>query len=362
MTPSAVFRGFRNGTARLRQNMKSVWVDLKNDAHAHSSLAAHTIFGPVPSRRLGRSLGINTLPAKICSYDCVYCQAGRTACRSLCRQAYGDPFDLLCHAKKTIGVLTDQGIRIDYISLVPNGEPTLDLNLSRTIRLLREFGYKIAVFTNSSLLWNDSVKEDLLCADYVSVKVDTVTEAAWHRINRPHSRLQYRMILNGIADFSRSFCGVLTTETMLVRNMNDSLEDVGALGEYLATLKRSKSYFTIPLRPPAERYAVAPESRRLAALSRFVSDSIPDTEMLCLPEGTDFEGAGSIEDELEGIVSVHPMNERAIESFIRRKRGGADTLQHLLRTNVLRAVSFEGTTFYIHPTPTTPIMQQAVHE
>jgi wyosine [tRNA(Phe)-imidazoG37] synthetase (radical SAM superfamily) len=361
-TPPTWFQSIRNRTARFRQNMKSVLADLKNDTLSHPSLTEHVIFGPVPSRRLGRSLGINTIPSKICSYDCIYCQAGRTTCRSLCRQAYGDPFDLFRLAKKTIGVLTERGIRIDYISLVPNGEPTLDLNLSRTIRLLREFGYKIAVFTNSSLLWNDSVREDLLFADYVSMKVDTVTEAMWQRINRPHSRLRYQMILDGIADFSRSFCGVLTTETMLVKNMNDSLEEVGSIAEYLATLKRSKSYFTIPIRPPAERYAVAPESHRLSALSRFVGDNIAASEMLCLPEGTDFEGAGSIEEELMGILSVHPMNEAAIESFIRRKGGGADTLQHMVGKKVLRAVNFEGTTFYINAKTTTPIMQQAPHE
>jgi wyosine [tRNA(Phe)-imidazoG37] synthetase (radical SAM superfamily) len=357
MTPPALFQNIRNGTARFGQTMMSVWADVKTDTHSHPSLKEHLIFGPVPSRRLGHSLGINNIVPKTCSYDCVYCQVGRTSCRSICRQTHVDPYELFRQAKDQIALLIAQGICIDYISFVANGEPTLDLNLSKEIRMLREFGYKIAVFTNSSLLWNDSVKEDLLFADYVSVKVDTVTEATSQRINRPHSRLRFQMILDGVAEFSRSFCGVLTTETMLVKNMNDSLAEAASIGEYLATLKRSKSYFAIPIRPPAERYAIAPESHVLTALSRFVGDNIPDSEMLCLPEGTDFEGPGSIEEELLGILSVHPMNEGAIESFIQRKGGGPDTLQHMVGKNLVRAVIFEGTRFYINAKTTTPPME-----
>jgi wyosine [tRNA(Phe)-imidazoG37] synthetase (radical SAM superfamily) len=178
------------------------------------------------------------------------------------------------------------------------------------------------------------------------VKVDTVREATWKMMNRPHRRLGFRAILNGISDFSKSFRGVLTTETMLVKNMNDTLDEVGAIGGYLNDLKRRKSYFAIPVRPPTERYAVAPDSHTLSDISSFVRNRIADSEMLCFPEGGDFEGAGSIEEELLGILSVHPMNEEAIENFIRRKGGASDTLRDVIRKKIIRAIDFDGKAFY----------------
>lgn len=314
---------------------------------SNPSSGRNIVFGPVPSRRLGHSLGINNIKSKTCTYDCIYCQVGPTTCRSTCRGSFLNPYELFCLVRRNIELSTEQGIRIDYISFVPSGEPTLDLGLSKEIRLLREFGYKIAVFTNSSLLWNDIVKEDLLFADYVSVKVDTVNEATWNTINRPHRRLRFQTILNGIDGFSKSYSGVLTTETMLVKNVNDTLDEVGAIGEYLSGLKRRKSYFAIPVRPPAEPYAVAPDPHTLSEISSFIRNTIADSEMLCFPEGKDFEGAGSIEEELLGILSVHPMNEEAMESFIRRKGGTTDTLQSMIGQNTIKATNFDGRTFYI---------------
>jgi len=342
---------FSKGDSAFKKKIEAICGNLKKGILSNPSRDPNIVFGPVPSRRLGHSLGINNIKPKSCTYDCIYCQVGPTTCRSMCRDICLNPYDLFRLVKRKIGLLTEQGIRIDYISFVPNGEPTLDLALWKEIKVLRAFGYKIAVFTNSSLLWNDNVKENLLFADYVSVKVDTVNEATWNTINRPHSRLRFQTILDGIADFSKSYGGVLTTETMLVKNINDTLEEVGAVREYLGGLKRTKSYFAIPVRPPAEPYAVAPDPYRLSEISSFVRNSFADSEMLCFPEANDFEGTGSIEEELQGILSVHPMNEEAMESYIRRKGGTAGTLRNLVGKNIIRAVNFEGTTFYRNAGP-----------
>jgi wyosine [tRNA(Phe)-imidazoG37] synthetase (radical SAM superfamily) len=154
---------------------------------------------------------------------------------------------------------------------MPNGEPTLNANLAKDISLLREFGYKIAVLTNSSVIWNDKVQEDLMFADYVSIKIDTVNEGTWQTINRPHSRLRFQTILDGIERFSKSYQGILTTETMLVKDINDSLQEVEAIGTFLKKIKRNKSYFAIPTRPPIESYAVPPDSH---VLSQILSQTI----------------------------------------------------------------------------------------
>jgi wyosine [tRNA(Phe)-imidazoG37] synthetase (radical SAM superfamily) len=133
---------------------------------------------------------------------------------------------------------------------------------------------------------------------------------------------------------------------MLIKNINDTLDEVGSIGEYLSGVKRRKSYFAIPVRPPAEPYAVTPDPYTLSEISSFVRNTIPHSEMLCFPEANDFEGTGNIEEELLGILSVHPMNEEAMESFIRRKGGAAGTLRSLVGKNMIRAVNFEGKTFY----------------
>lgn len=347
MKTQTLLRSISTSAGNLTNGLRTAWNDLKNERSSRASQARSMIFGPVPSRRLGRSLGINTMPAKLCSYDCVYCQAGRTASCSLSRQYVADPFEVYRLAQERIEALQNQAVPIDYISLVPNGEPTLDCTLSKTTRLLREFGYRVAVFTNASLLWNDSVKEDLMCADYVSVKLDTVNETSWQRINRPHPRLCFDAILEGVVDFSRSYNGILTTETMFINSMNDSLEEVRELGRFLARIKRRSSYFLVPVRPPAERYAIPPPPERLSMLSRAVLHTIAGAEMICCPEETDFDGQDDPEEALLGILAVHPMTTAATESFLKKKEGSTVRLQRMLEQHLLRTVEFQGTTFYL---------------
>jgi len=253
---------------------------------------------------------------------------------------------LYCVIRKKLELLKAQNIPVDYITFVPNGEPTLDINLAKEILLLREFGHKIAVLTNSSLVWNDKVQEDLLFADYVSIKIDTVNEETWQTINRPHTRLRFQNILDGIERFAKSYQGILTTETMLVKNINDTLNEVEAIGMFLKKIKRNKSYFTIPTRPPVESYAVAPDQRVLLQLSGFVTEHIPDSELLFIPEGDVFYGAGSLEDELPGILSAHPMREEAVKTFIASKGGGIHTLQQMVESKRISEVMFEGNRFY----------------
>ena len=361
MTAQTLFQDIKAGSGKITHGLHTIWTDLKNEGGAHPSPAGSMIFGPVPSRRLGRSLGVNYIPSKTCSYDCVYCQAGRTTSCSVSREFFANPYDVACLVQQRLGSLKEQAIPIDYISLIPNGEPTLDCCISKTIRLLRDSGCRIAVFTNASLLWNDRVKEDLMCAEYVSVKVDTVNEASWIKINRPHPRLQFDAITEGLVDFSRAYNGILTTETMFVNAMNDTLEEVRALGTFLARVKRERSYFAIPLRPPAEGYAIAPPPETLNFLSRSVTSTIAGSEMLCCPEGNDFEGPDDAGEALLGILAVHPMTTAAIESLLRKKEGTIARLQAMVEQHLLHPVEFRGTTFYVKTTSTQQPVEAMHH-
>jgi len=122
-------------------------------------------FGPVPSRRLGRSLGVNNIPPKVCTYSCVYCQVGRTIRMQVERRVFYGPEEILQAARDKVERARESGEPIDYLTFVPDGEPTLDVNLGREIELLRSLGIKIAVITNASLIWREDVREALMKAD-----------------------------------------------------------------------------------------------------------------------------------------------------------------------------------------------------
>ena len=154
-------------------------------AKMNSEKATALVFGPVPSRRLGRSLGINNIPPKVCSYSCVYCQLRRTPRIQVKREAFYDPDELVRAVRDRVNELRSKGERIDYLTFIPDGEPTLDLNLGKEISALKDLGIPIAVITNASLIFREEVQEELSQADWVSLKVDAAREATWKRINRP---------------------------------------------------------------------------------------------------------------------------------------------------------------------------------
>ena len=151
------------------------------------------IFGPVTSRCLGRSLGVNNIPCKTRTYSCIYCQLGRTSNYTTSRRGLYDWREVVM---EVVDFTKKHGSEIDYVTFVPDGEPTLDVNLGKIIEKIKEeVDVKLAVLTNASLLWLEDVRKDLELADFVSVKVDAVYESIWKRINRPHPQLKLEDIL-----------------------------------------------------------------------------------------------------------------------------------------------------------------------
>ena len=174
------------------------------------------VFGPVPSRRLGSSLGINHIPPKNCSFACVYCQVGSTTKLITERQEFYSADVILEEVERKIVECEKIKKPIDFLTLVPDGEPTLDINLRQLILGLKQFRIPVAVISNASIIDRNDVQEDLQLADWVSVKVDSVIETEWRQINRPYRRLSLTDILDGIMRFRKIFHGHLVTETMLV--------------------------------------------------------------------------------------------------------------------------------------------------
>jgi wyosine [tRNA(Phe)-imidazoG37] synthetase (radical SAM superfamily) len=304
-------------------------------------------FGPVPSRRLGRSMGINNIPPKVCTYSCVYCQVGRTSKMQLERCLFYDPAEIFKSVKKQVKKALKKGESIDYLTFVPDGEPTLDINLGREIDLLKSLGIKIAVITNGSLIFREDVRNDLMKADWISLKLDSAWKTNWRKINRPQQDLGLNMILRGMREFSKHFRGELVTETMIVQGMNDGTGILKEMAEFLAKLNLEKAYLAIPTRPPAENWVQSPSEDAVLGAFQILSEKIDQVEYLIGYEGNAFAFTDNVEEDLLSITSVHPMRVDAVSDFL--KKAGADWafVRKLIAQRKIIETEYEGHKFYM---------------
>ena len=310
-------------------------------------------FGPVPSRRLGKSLGINNIPAKTCSYSCVYCQLGRTIKMTDDRQAFYEPEDISKDVRRKVDGATLRNERIDYLTFVPDGEPTLDINISKEISSLKRIGIPIAVITNASLLWRKDVKKDLLEADFVSLKVDAVNETLWKRINRPHKDLKLDTVLKGVQEFAEEFKGTVVTETMLIDDMGYG-DEFKRIAEFLTKLEKlNKAYIAIPTRPPAEKWVKPANEKDINTAFQVFSEKLgaDRVEYLIGYEGNAFAFTGNVEEDLLSITAVHPMRKEAVEEFLKKACANWGAIEKLLEEDKLVELEYEGNKYYMRKLP-----------
>jgi len=305
------------------------------------------VFGPVPSRRLGYSLGINHIPPKNCTYSCVYCQVGRTTHLGTTRRSFYPINQILQELDAKISESANTGRAIDYLTLVPDGEPTLDINLRKLIKELKRFELPIAVISNGSLVDRQDVQEDLLLADWVSLKVDAVIEADWHKIDRPHNSLSLPAILTGMLKFHSGYQGELVTETMLVSGLNDNEPAIHQLCEYLNELKPLKSYLSIPTRPPAESWVRPPDADSLQRVFQIISSSNTFMDLLFELENTDFQSTGNITEDILGITAVHPIREEALQNMVSMAHADWSVVEVLLASGKIARIQYREMWFYV---------------
>jgi wyosine [tRNA(Phe)-imidazoG37] synthetase (radical SAM superfamily) len=316
-------------------------------------MSSTIVYGPVPSRRLGRSLGINNIPPKICSYSCIYCQLGNTTNMQAQRMTFYEPEEIARAVQEKVNQAREKGEPIDYVSFVPDGEPTLDVNLGREIELLRPLGIKIAVITNASLIWREDVRQDLQEADWVSLKLDTVSEETWHRINRPQKLLRLENIFDGMLEFANTFDGDLTTETMLVQGVNDSGREINRIAEFLARLQPTTAYVAVPIRPPAKETVSVPTEKAINMAYQIIKERLSDVEYLIGYEGNAFASTGDAKKDLLSITAVHPMREEAITEFLYKTGVNRESVQGLIDDGSLVQVEYQGKKFYTRRLPTS---------
>ncbi len=239
------------------------------------------------------------------------------------------------------------GERIDYLTFVSDGEPTLDENLGQEIRRLRPLGFKIAVITNASLIEKEDVQADLSSADWVSLKVDTVHNRIWRRLNRPHGALDLNRIMQGMQDFSQEFQGDLVTETMLIQGLNDGEEHLRDVALFLKNLAPEKAYLAIPTRPPSLASVRPPAEAVINSAFQILGERLSSVEYLIGYEGNSFASTGNAARDLLSITAVHPMKKEAVEKLLARTGADWAVVRELIAEGALIETGYEGDDFYV---------------
>jgi len=231
------------------------------------------IYGPVPSRRLGRSLGVDIVPPKTCSFNCIYCQAGLTTHLSSTPARYYDVAEVV---SAVLEHLADSP-RPDYVSFSGMGEPTLNLNLGPIARRLKaETGLPVAVLTNSSLVYREEVAENLLAADTILPSLDAGSPEVFRRLNRPHPDLVFETVITGLQRFAKVYPGRVLLEVMLVRGINDDSREIGRIIKIAKSINPDTVQLNTVVRPPLESWAAPLELESLLSIKeRFLAAGVP---------------------------------------------------------------------------------------
>jgi len=304
-------------------------------------------FGPVPSRRLGKSLGINNIISpKTCSYDCVYCQVGKTRVKCISRSLFYEPSVILDEVKKHLKRLKRDDYP-DYLTFVSNGEPTLDRNLGKSIKLLKNTGLPVAVISNASMLFDESVRDDLFIADWVSLKMDASDDNTWKKLNRPFHKLNFEKHIENVFLFASEYKGILNTETMVVRGLNDTVKNFSGVAEIISRINPAKAYLSIPTRPPSDKTVMQPVTRKLTmAWQIFDSMKIP-TELLTGFEGTDTGYTGNIYEDILNITAVHPLREDSLAELLKKDKSDYQIVESLIKQKLIKSAIYKGKKFFV---------------
>jgi wyosine [tRNA(Phe)-imidazoG37] synthetase (radical SAM superfamily) len=254
------------------------------------------IYGPVPSRRLGFSLGVDTIPYKTCSFDCVYCQLGKTIDKTVKRMEYIPENEILSQLKKRLSL----GRKIDYITFAGSGEPTLNSKIGELIKSIKGMtSIPVAILTNGSLLFRESMRSDILNADLVIPSLDAVTQEIFEIINRPHPSLNIDKIISGLINFREEFKGRLWLEVMLVKGINDNLDHIKKMKSVIERIKPDRIQLNTVVRPPTEKFASPLSPKELEKIKNVLGDN---TQIIAKFESR--EQIAYIKDVEEAIVTL----------------------------------------------------------
>jgi len=303
------------------------------------------VFGPVPSRRLGRSLGIDPVPLKTCNWNCVYCQLGRSVPVTNERKDYWPPGQIVAEVRRVLQTRSER--EIDWVTFLASGEPTLHASLGRMIRDVKAITQiPVAVIINGALLYRPDAQEDLMAADAVLPSLDAGTAALYRAINRPHPECTFDRLVNGLLEFRRAYQGKMWVEVMVVKGLNDTEEALRDLAGLFHKLQPDQVHLTTPVRPPAEPWVEPPDEQGMQRARSFLREWVQ-------PEGlgagiVKLSGIESLPDALVAVVSRHPMTEAELLRLLpdRSREEVHRALSQLLESGRLQVVERYGQQFW----------------
>jgi wyosine [tRNA(Phe)-imidazoG37] synthetase (radical SAM superfamily) len=301
------------------------------------------LYGPVPSRRLGRSLGIDLVPPKICTYDCVYCQIGQTAERRLVRKEYIPGQEVLEEVKT---FLEKGDSPVDHFSLSGSGEPTLHSGIRWIISEIKKLSsVPVAVITNGSLLYLSEVREDLLQADVILPSLDAASREVFEKINRPHPEISVEKVIEGLVEFRNVYSGKIWLEVLFCKGVNDSPDEIGKIKKVIDRIRPDRIDLNTVVRPPAEKWATPLSRTELEKIRAFLGEKaivIPefDRHPLTVP-------GQEIRERIVSILGRRPLSLADLSMWMKISQQELEIhLNPLIQEGKVRTRAFGGSVYF----------------
>jgi len=269
-------------------------------------------YGPVPSRRLGFSLGVNLTPKKFCTLDCIYCQLGKTTKKTIKRFFYVD----IVEFKKELAKIINNNPKIDYISISGSGEPTLHKRLDKIIDAIKDVTinkYPVSVITNSSLLYQKEVRQELARADLIIPSLDAATKKSFLRIDKPHKQITFEKIINGLINLRKEFKGKIWLEIMLLGGINDSLAEAAKFKKLVDRIKPDKVQLNLPIRPAGISIAL-PDYERVKNIKKIIGKKCEIVSSFYKDAQKKF--SKSVQEDIRKYLNVRPATMRDLEKSV----------------------------------------------
>jgi wyosine [tRNA(Phe)-imidazoG37] synthetase (radical SAM superfamily) len=303
------------------------------------------VFGPVPSRRLGQSLGIDTIPLKTCNWNCVYCQLGRSVPLVNRRRNCFLPEAIL--AEVQVALSAHHASPIDWITFVGSGEPTLHASLGLLIRQVKTLTDRpVAIITNGSLLYQPEVCQEISAADAVLPTLDAGTPDLYRRINRPHPDITFERLVRGLIAFREQYTGKLWLEVMLVRGLNDGEQALRDIAAAAHQIEPDQVHINLPTRPPAEPWVQPPDAEGLLRAIAILGKTAHVVQPI---EGTlDLGSVEHLTEAIVGIITRHPLREEELRQAVAKWLPGQveEALAELAASGQAQVIERYGTRFW----------------
>jgi wyosine [tRNA(Phe)-imidazoG37] synthetase (radical SAM superfamily) len=302
------------------------------------------VYGPVPSKRLGRSLGIDLAPFKTCSYDCIYCQLGRTTDKTAEPKSYATSEAICSELERKLSC----GPPPDYISLAGSGEPTLNAGIGDLIAKIKgKTNIPIAVLTNGSLLWRGEVRDALMAADLVLPSLDAGDEDMFQYINRPHRDISFARVIAGLIDFVRVYPGAVWLEVLLPAGVTAIPAEIKKIDALLRKIRPERVQLNTVTRPPAEEFAYAVSEDQMESLKGLFSETVEIINRHTPAESPDLHIRGQSTADIISLLRRRPCTLEGISSCLAMQPGEAlKCLETLCRSGAVTVIHRNDGIFY----------------